>query len=266
MSQPVSSSSIQALGKPAIQAVTDVGATVLFLARTLGNLLRHGAPLRATVALIAQLGLRCVVPVVLVVAPMGAVIALEGHIIVKLFGVDRLLGPMVAMALAREIGPGLAALMVAMQAGGAIAAELGAMRVNNEIDAHEVMAVDPIRALVVPRLIAGIVVTPLLSLLAVVSGMGAAYLVAVYGRGLAGGAFIENALGWLSFTDLWGGELKAGVYGLLITAVACYQGFHARRSAAGVGEAANRAVVHAIVVLPLANYVLNSLLYAGVGR
>lgn len=259
----MSAQALQALGRPAITAVAQLGATVLFLARTLGNLARSGVSPRATVALIAQLGLRCVVPVVLVVAPMGAVIALEGHLIVQLFGVDRLLGPMVAMAMAREVGPGLAALMVAMQAGGAIAAELGAMRVQSEIDAHEVMAVDPIRELVSPRLVAGLIVTPLLNLLAVVCGMGSAYLVAVYGRGLAGGAFIDNALGWLRFADLWGGELKAAVYGLLITAISCYQGFHARRSAAGVGEAANRAVVHAIVALPVANYVLNSLLYAG---
>ncbi|MFH1811094.1 MAG: ABC transporter permease [Pseudomonadota bacterium] len=257
-------STLRALGHPALAAVADLGATVLFLARTLGNILRSGVPLRPTVELIAQLGLRCVVPVVLVVAPMGAVIALEGHIIVQLFGVDRLLGPMVAMAMAREVGPGLAALMVAMQAGGAIAAELGAMRVNSEIDAHEVMAVDPIRALVAPRLVAGLVVTPLLNLLAVLAGVGAAYAVAVFARGMAGAAFVENALRWLTFTDLWGGELKAAVYGLLIAAVSCYQGFFAQRSAAGVGEAANRAVVQSIVLLPLANYVLNSALYAGI--
>ena len=255
----------RAFGQPAIEAVAEAGATALFLARTLGNLIRHGAPLRETVRLVAQLGLRCVVPVVLVVAPMGAVIALQGHVVVRLFGVDRMLAPLVSIAMVREVAPGFAALMVAMQAGGAIAAELGAMRAREEIDAHEVMAVDPIRALVVPRLVAGVIVTPLLNLVAVVCGIGAAYLVAVYGRGLAGGAFIENSLTWLTPADLWGGELKAAVYGLLITAISCYQGFHATRSAAGVGEAANRAVVHAIVVLPLANYALNSALYAGIG-
>jgi len=259
------SSALRGFGQPAISAVAEAGATALFLIRTLGNLFRGGFPLRETVRLVAQLGLRCVVPVVLVVAPMGAVIALEGHVIVQLFGVDRLLAPLVAIAMAREVAPGFCALMVAMQAGGAIAAELGAMRACEEIDAHEVMAVDPIRALVVPRLVAGLVVTPLLNLIAMVCGVCAAYVVAVYGHGMAGGAFIDNSLSWLGAADLWGGELKAAVYGLLITAVSCYQGFHARRSAEGVGEAANRAVVHSIVALPIANYALNSALYSGVG-
>lgn len=251
------------LGQSTTSALSQGGAALIFLASTFGHMVRHGVPLRETIRLIADLGLRCVVPVTLVLAPLGAVLALQGHITVQMFGVERLLGPMVALSLAREIGPGMSAVMVAMQAGGAIAAELGAMRVNDEIDAYEVMAVDARRALVAPRIIAGIVVTPLLNLLAIMAGLGSAYLVAVYGRGVAGGAFIDNALSWVRFSDLWGGELKAAIYGLVITAVSTYQGFHAQRSAEGVGIAANKAVVQAIVAIPLVNYVLNATFYAG---
>jgi phospholipid/cholesterol/gamma-HCH transport system permease protein len=257
---------ISALGRPAIDAIAAAGATLLFLMRGLGVIARHGFPVRETVRLIGRLGVSCVGPVLLVVAPMGAVMALEGDVIVRWFGVDRLLAPLVALAMAREIAPGFSALMIAMQAGAAIAAELGAMRARDEIDAHEVMAVDPLRALVAPRLGAGLIVTPLLNLIALVFGVATAYLVAVYGRGMAGAAFIENALYWLQPSDVWGGELKAAIYGLIITAISCYQGYHASRSAVGVGEAANRAIVHAIVVLPIANYAINSALYAGVGR
>src|SRR5512137_1966543 len=145
---------VRAFGRPAIDAVAAAGATALFLLRGLGVIARHGFPLRETVRLIGQLGVRCIGPVVLVVAPMGAVMALEGDVIVRWFGVDRLLAPLVALAMAREIAPGFSALMIAMQAGAAIAAELGAMRARDEIDAHEVMAVDPLRALVAPRLVA----------------------------------------------------------------------------------------------------------------
>lgn len=251
------------VGQSAFAALRQGGATLIFLLAAFGHIARHGVPLRATVTLIADLGLRCVVPVSMVLAPLGAVLAMQGHITVQMFGVERLLGPMVALSLVREIGPGITAVMVAMQAGGSIAAELGAMRVNNEIDAYEVMAVDPIRALVAPRIVAGIIVAPMLNLLAIITGMGSAYLVAVYGRGVAGAAFIDNALAWVQFSDLWSGEFKALIYGLAITAISTYQGFYAERSAAGVGLAANRAVVQAIVIIPMVNYVMNSALYAG---
>lgn len=255
---------LDALGSSTLRAIGHTGATATFFLVALGSMLRRGVSLAETSRLVAQLGTRCLVPVLLVVAPMGAILALEGHHIVRWFGVERLLAPLVTIALTREIAPGFAALMVAMQAGGSIAAELGAMRVRGEIDARKVMAVDPVQSLVVPRLVAGILVTPLISLVGVVFGIGAAYLVAVHGRGLPGAAFIENGLGWLSPADLWGGELKALIYGVLITSVSCYHGYHAERSAAGVGIAANRAVVHAILLLPVANYAINTALYSGV--
>jgi phospholipid/cholesterol/gamma-HCH transport system permease protein len=201
-------------------------------------------------------------PVALVVVPMGALISLQGASIIQDFGVERLLAPLVAMTVVRELAPGVAALMVAMQAGTSVAAEIAAMRVREELDAYEVMAVDPLRHVVAPRMMAGVLMAPLFTGLAMVLAVFGSWAVAVGARGFAGRAFLEGCFTAMTPYDLLAALIKSVVFGILISSISCFEGYTAWRSAQGVGRATNRSVVGAILAVLGANYLLNSVLYA----
>lgn len=198
----------------------------------------------------------------LVVVPMGALISLQGASLIQAFGVERLLAPLVAVIVVRELAPGFAAMMVAMQAGTSVAAQVAVMRVREELDAYEMMAVDPLKHVISPRLWAGTLVAPLLCALAMFWAVMGAWVVAVGVRGFASRAFIDGCLHAISRWDLAAALIKSAAFGLMLSAVACYEGYHAHKSAQGVGRATNRSVVGAILGILLCNYVLNSLLYA----
>ncbi len=234
------------------------------LLRFVAGVMRHGlfppwAPFMAACwALLAS----CLLPVVMVVVPMGALISLQGASIIQAFGVERLLAPLVAVTVVRELAPGFAAMMVAMQAGTALAAQVAVMRVREELEAYEMMAVDPLKHVVSPRLWAGAVVSPMLCVVAMAHAVLGAWVVAAGVRGFASRAFLDGCLSAISRWDLAAALIKASVFGVVISAVACFEGWHARRSAEGVGRATNRSVVGALLGILLFNWVLNSVLYA----
>jgi phospholipid/cholesterol/gamma-HCH transport system permease protein len=216
-----------------------------------GELARH------TVELVA----RCALPVAAVVFPAGMVLALQGLVIFDLFGAQRLLSPLVSVALYREIGPVLAGVLVAAQGGSAVAAELGAMRIQEELDATEVMGIDAIRVHVVPRFLAIVLATPLLNLLACVAGVWGGFASAVWIKGEPGGIYWANLWDLTTTADLAGSAFKAFVFGLVIGLVACWNGYHASGGAPGVGKAVNDTVVYAATGFILVNYFLTSALF-----
>lgn len=207
------------------------------------------------------LGWRCLLPVLCVVGPMGAAISLQGLKILTWFGTESMLSSMLAVGILREISPVMASMMVASQAGSSIAAELGSMRVKEEIDALEVMAVDPLKRLVAPRLLAGLIITPLLNALASVAGIFGGYLMAVAIKGQNVGTFWANLEMMVSPYDLWVGLVKCATFGLVITTLACYYGFHVTGGAAGVGRAANRTVVFSVVMVLILNVLFSGIFY-----
>lgn len=208
---------------------------------------------------------RCALPVVAVVFPAGMVLALQGLQIFELFGAQRMLSSLVSVAVFRELSPVLASVLVAAQGGSAFAAELGAMRIKEELDATEVMAVDPLRIHVVPRLGAALVATPMLHLLGSIAGVMGGWLVAVVLKGENGGTYWSNLWALTQPLDLWGGLIKTTVFGFLIGLVATYQGFRATGGAAGVGRAVNDTVVIAVTTFIIANYFLTSALFGALG-
>lgn len=241
---------------------TRLGDVLFFFVISVGWGFRPPYPVREWVRVTSRLAWRCFLPVLLVVGPMGAASALQGMEMLRIFGATSLLSPMLAVVLMREISPVMASMMVASQAGSSIAAELGAMRVKEEIDAYEVISVNPIQHLVFPRLLAGLLVTPLLNAIAILAGLYCGYIVAVVIKGQDAGVFIGN-LGWLvTEWDLWAGIIKTAVFGLTITTVACYYGYHSARNEESVGIAANRTVVSSVLVVLLLNYLLSHLLYS----
>jgi phospholipid/cholesterol/gamma-HCH transport system permease protein len=212
-----------------------------------------------------QIATRCIAPVLAVVFPVGMVLALQGLTIFELFGAQRLLSSLVSVAVLRELSPVLASVLVAAQGGSSFAAELGAMRIKEELDATDVMAVDGLRIHVAPRVFAALIATPILYLAGCVGGMAGGYLVAVVFKGESSGVFIANMGELTSLWDLMGGMIKALTFGAIIGLVSCYQGYYTTGGAAGVGRAVNDTVVTAVVTFIVMNYFLTTALF-GVGR
>ena len=208
---------------------------------------------------------RCIIPVSLAVAPVGAVISLQGIAIFKLFGAERMLSSFLGTAIFREYSPALASVMVAAQAGSSIAARIGTMKVRGQIDALAVMSVDPVRYVVVPGVIACVLVAPLLSVLTNMLGIFSGWVFAVPLGGIDHGAFMEHLTAQITPADLWIGLGKCSLFGLGVGLMAGYLGLNVGKGAADVGKAANDTVVSTIVLILLVDYAVSmALLGAGV--
>ena len=190
---------------------------------------------------------------------VGAVLALQLVDGFRDFGAESQSGAVIGLALAREVGPVFAALMVTSRAGSAMTTEIGSMRVTNQIDALVTMAVNPVQYLVVPRLLAGFVMLPVLTMLFNVVGVFGAFLVAVSLLGLDPGVFMDRLKWLVDWDDVSQGLTKAMVFGVAVTLIACRQGFYADGGAAGVGRATNRAVVHSAIAILVLDYVVTGL-------
>jgi phospholipid/cholesterol/gamma-HCH transport system permease protein len=191
---------------------------------------------------------------------VGAVLGLQLADGFRRFNAESQTGAVVGIALSREIGPVFASLMVASRAGSAITAQLGSMRVSNQIDALVTMSVNPVQYLVVPRVLAGLLMVPLLDLLFVVVGMFGAWLVCVHLLGIDGGVFLDRMRSIVGWKDVRQGLLKAAVFGTTVCLISCRQGFHASGGAAGVGQATNRAVVHCAIAILALDYIVTSII------
>ncbi len=209
--------------------------------------------------------IRCILPVVAVTIPFGMVIALQGLELFHLFGAERLLSSLVSMAMLRELSPIMASVLVAAQGGSSAAAELGSMRIKEELDATELMAVDSIRWHVVPRVLGLTLACPILNTLGSLAGVGGSYVVAVIFQGEPGGIFFAELWALTSPLDIWAGVVKTGVFGLTIGMVATFHGYHVTGGAAGVGKAVNDTVVQSVLIFAGVNYFMTSALFgAGV--
>ena len=192
---------------------------------------------------------------------IGSTIALQGYYAFREFGGEGLVGIFVTLACVREMGPIVAGSMVAAKAGTAMAASIAAMRVKGQIDALEVMAVNPYRALVAPRLIAALIALPLLVVVAGFFTVLAGYLVAVHQLGVNPGTFLENVRSYTGMTDVLYGMVKGAFFAVMICTLSCYQGFYSEPGPEGVGRATNRAVVSVCVVCIILNYILSEIMY-----
>jgi phospholipid/cholesterol/gamma-HCH transport system permease protein len=188
----------------------------------------------------------------------GMVLALQTTHSLRQFSAEGVVGSVVAISLTREISPVFAALMVTARAGSAMAAELGNMRVTEQIDALTTMSVSAVQYLLSPRLVANVLMLPLLCVLYSCVGMLGAWVVAVSGLGVDPGIFVANIEKYLTLSDFTMGVIKAAVFGFLISSISCHQGFYASGGARGVGIATTRAVVQSAVATLIANYMITS--------
>lgn len=247
-----------------MEQLTALGRFGIFCGRVLWRMVTPHWEIHETARHTVLITLRSLLPVMAVVFPFGMVMALQGLSIFELFGAQRLLSSLVSVAVFRELSPVLASVLVAAQGGSSIAAELGAMRIKEELDATEVMAVDSLRVHVVPRVFATLIGTPILNIVGSLSGITGGYVTAVLVKGEPGGVYWENLWMLTHPSDLVGGLIKTTIFGLLIGLVSTYQGYYASGGAAGVGRAVNDTVVLAVTTFIIANYFLTSALFGAI--
>ena len=175
---------------------------------------------------------------------------------------EAVVATIVALGITRELGPVMAGLMVAGRVSSAIAAELGTMRVTEQIDALVTLSTNPFKYLVAPRLIAAVLTLPLLVVIADIIGIFGGYVVSVESLGFNGAVYIKNTVDFLELDDVTSGMIKSAVFGFIIALMGCFQGFHSRGGAQGVGRATTNAVVTASILILAANYVMTSFFFS----
>lgn len=256
----VTRQALEKLFEPVVRAIEEVG-TLAQLAFS-AFVWQFRRPYRVSV-LVQQLefvGVQSVFLVCLVGLFTGMVFAVQTAYGFRRFGAENLVGGVVALSLSREMAPVLTAIMVAARAGSGMAAQLGNMRATEQIDALETMAVSPIQYLIVPRLIAGTLMVPVLALLFFGVGLGGAYLIGVVLLSLDQGVFMDRVTALLDKRDLVQGLVKAIIFGYAVTLISCRHGYYAKGGAEGVGLATTRAVVWSVVGVFFLDYVITSLL------
>ncbi len=191
----------------------------------------------------------------------GMVFAHQSSRAFELFDAESLVGPTVALTITRELAPVFTALMVTMRAGSAMCTELGTMRVTEQVDALETMAVNPIQYLLVPRVLAGLIMVPILVMLFDTAGMVGAYLVSVVVKGISAGTFLSRTQQWVDPEDIIEGLVKGAVFGLSVTLIGCYKGFNASGGAKGVGQATTEAMVASALAIFILDYFVGVLLH-----
>ncbi len=192
----------------------------------------------------------------------GAVLALQSYTGFSRFSAESSIPNVVVLSITRELGPVLAGLMVAGRIGAAFAAEIGTMRVTEQIDALTTLSTNPFKYLVFPRLIAAVVMLPFLVLIADIIGVFGGYLVSVGKLGFSAGPYINNTMNFLEVRDVVSGLVKAAAFGFIIALMGCYHGYYSKGGAEGVGAATTNAVVSASMLLLLSNYIITELFFA----
>ena len=245
------------------QFFTFIGGTTVLFGKTLGYIFRASVNLRDTIIQMSVIGVASLPIVLVTITFSGMVLALYSAQTLVAYGfAGQFVGGGVGLAIAREIGPVLAAVVVAARAGSAMAAEIGSMRVTEQVDALRALAVDPVQYLVVPRLIAAVVMLPIITILADIVGIAGGYAVAVV-NGVPGGGFIDSLRYLVEAQDVTKGLLKTVFFGATIAIVGCYEGLETTGGATGVGRSTTRAVVLSIVLIYISNFFLTYILFAG---
>lgn len=241
--------------------IADLGRFALFCGHYARVAARNPPSWARVVESTYAIGVRSL-PILLVIAAfIGTNLSIQGYSAFEPLGGQRLVGMFVALAGVRELAPIIAASMVAAKAGTEMASQIAVMRIRQQIDALEVMAIQPHAYLITPRLLGIVLAMPALTALATCAMVGASYVVATAQLGLNGTTFLEHAATSIAPIDLVWGLIKAMLFGVLICLISCYQGFQSGAGPEGVGRATNRAVVLSAVSCVLLNYLLSEVFY-----
>lgn len=248
------------LGDGVLRIAEGWGRSWIFLFRTLKAIVKPPFRLYLLLQQLYQIGVHSTIVIALIGVFTGAVLAVQAEYTLAKFGATAFTGSAVALSLIRELGPVLTALMVIGRAGSAITAEIGIMRITEQIDALKSMAVDPMKYLMAPRVLAGLIAVPALTGIFIVVGIMGGYVVGVGLLGLSSGTFISQMTAAVEMADVISGFVKAIFFGFIFGWISCYKGYTCGFGAVGVNRATTQSVVLASVLVLVLDYFLTSLM------
>jgi phospholipid/cholesterol/gamma-HCH transport system permease protein len=253
---------LAAIGRAFLDGLAALGRLVIFAGLALGHMVRPPFYPRLVLGQMIEIGYFSLPVVALTTLFSGMVLALQSYTGFARFSAEGAVATVVVLSMTRELAPVLAGLMVAGRIGAAMAAEIGTMRVTEQIDALTVLSTNPFKYLVVPRLIAGATMLPLLVLVGDILGVFGGYLVGVYKLDFNAAAYLKRTWDYLEAIDVISGLVKAGAFGFLVALTGCYHGYHSKGGAQGVGQATTAAVVSASILILVFNYIITELFFA----
>ncbi len=251
----------QWIGNRVIRFVEEAGRIIILFVQTLSWIFRPPFEGKEILKQMEEVGVRSFPVVIITAAFTGMVLALQSFTGFKRFGAETMVGTVVALSMTRELGPVLTGLMVSGRVGSAMAAELGTMRVTEQIDALYTLATNPIKFLIVPRFLAAMIMLPILVIFADVIGILGGYLVSVQILGTNPTLYFRRTWNFLELNDFYSGLLKAVFFGIIMATISCYQGFSAQGGAEGVGRATTKAVVMSSLTILISNYFITVILF-----
>src|SRR5271167_1609743 len=252
---------IAAIGAAVLRAVALIGELTIFAFSGLSHIFRPPFYPRLVGRSLMEIGFFSLPVVALTALFTGMVLALQSYTGFSRFNAESAIASVVVLSVTRELGPVLAGLMVSGRAGAAMAAELGTMRVTDQIDALSTLSTDPMKYLVAPRLVAGIIALPILVVIADILGVMGGFLVATWKLGFNPNLYLVSTFTNLRSEDVVSGLIKAGVFGFVIALMGCFNGYRSRGGAQGVGAATTSAVVAASIIILAMDYVLTQVLF-----
>ncbi|WP_223144615.1 MlaE family ABC transporter permease [Deferribacter autotrophicus] len=249
------------VGSPILKFIVGSGRLFLILIDTIRWMFVPPYRIKLLLKQMEFIGVNSLSVIILTGTFTGMVFSFQSYIGFHKFGAEYMVGTVVGLGMARELGPVLSSIMVAARAGSAIAAEIGTMRVTEQIDALYALAIEPVQYLIVPRVLAGVIVMPILNVIAVFCGIVGGYFVGVEVLGINKTLFLETMYKYVEFEDLYNGIIKATVFGLVLTLVGCYKGFYTTGGAEGVGKSTTESVVMSCVLILVFDYILTAFMF-----
>ena len=237
-----------------------LGNAIFFLKDVLVHIFKGNIRLFEVLKQVYEQGIQSIVIIALSSFASGAVLAMQGHVMLNRFGAKEYVAQLVALSLVRELSPVFGSFIFSGKAGAKIAAELGSMNINNQIIATRTMGVDPIEFLVVPRMLACCIVLPLLVVFSELVGIGGGYFIGITEANIPGSFYLAQTLKSIHYVDFFSGFIKTFFFAVLVGWVCCYQGFFARGGSLGVGQYTTRAVAFSYILVVLANAVLTKII------
>ncbi|MDA0305704.1 MAG: ABC transporter permease [Proteobacteria bacterium] len=255
---------LQPIGSVILHFLETVGRLIRFSVSAFSHTVRPPFYPRIIIRQMVDIGFYSLPVVGLTGVFAGMVLALQSYTGFARFSAEGAIANVVVLSITRELGPVLAGLMVAGRIGASLAAEIGTMRVTEQIDALTTLSTNPMKFLVAPRIIAGLITFPFLVLVADVIGVFGGYIVAVYKLGFNPSNYLQNTWDFLQAEDVNSGLVKAAVFGVIVTLMGCYHGYNSRGGAQGVGMATTNAVVSASIMILCFDYILTEMFFAGI--
>ena len=253
---------LQPVGRTFLVFIGATGRLTMFAATALAHCVRPPFYPRLIVRQMIEIGYYSLPVVGLTAIFTGMVLALQSYTGFARFSAESAIPNVVVVSITRELGPVLAGLMVAGRVGAAMAAEIGTMRVTEQIDALDTLATNPFKYLIAPRLIAGLTMLPILVFIADIIGVFGGYVVSIYKLGFNPHTYLQNTVDFMEVQDVVSGLVKASVFGFLVTLMGCYHGYNSKGGAQGVGAATTNAVVSASILILSFNYFITEMFFA----